>query len=350
MRRRNSLAAPCLPPPPARLHCPPCAGSPAAHLAGLILAWQAPACTEHAAPRGGRARRSAAINRTAAGAPGAGLSFARSCSPHGKLAKGEPWAAREALQANLGALETWRPLPRPPQALPLHRRFPHAHSARAARWRPPAQRRAAAPALPDPAAAAPRPGRAPPRPATACQSRRRPVVRALAGAVVGRAALSGGGRERERRLAAGAELLHPCEQALMRCPVPPPCHNAPGSAGDGTYVQAQQQQQQGNGGRPPRVSFRQPRPNGGSSWGAKEAGGGRSAESDYLSELGASQQCALCSSGGGCRPPPAAAGRALAACAPSPVLPTTCLPPAARLLPASCLQTTSTCPMARRRA
>jgi hypothetical protein len=48
-------------------------------------------------------------------------------------------------------------------------------------------------------------------------------------------------------------------------------------------------QQAASGGRPPRVSFRTPSPCQ-SSWGAKEAGGGRSAESDYLSELGAAQQ------------------------------------------------------------
>lgn len=69
------------------------------------------------------------------------------------------------------------------------------------------------------------------------------------------------------------------------------------SAGDGTHVepalQEQQQAQQAaaaNGGRPPRVSFRQPKAKP-SSWAAKEAGGGRHADADYLFELGASQQC-----------------------------------------------------------
>ncbi|PSC73399.1 ribulose bisphosphate carboxylase oxygenase chloroplastic [Micractinium conductrix] len=72
--------------------------------------------------------------------------------------------------------------------------------------------------------------------------------------------------------------------------------------GDGSYIQPAAQQQAGSGGggggggghagdggRAPRISFRQPkaRP---SSWNAKEAGGGRSADSDYLSELGAAQQ------------------------------------------------------------
>lgn len=64
------------------------------------------------------------------------------------------------------------------------------------------------------------------------------------------------------------------------------------TAGDGSYVQQQRQDGGGStGGRPPRVSFRQPtRKPGGSSWDAKEAGGGRSADADYLYELGASQQ------------------------------------------------------------
>ncbi|PRW44880.1 ribulose bisphosphate carboxylase oxygenase chloroplastic isoform C [Chlorella sorokiniana] len=63
--------------------------------------------------------------------------------------------------------------------------------------------------------------------------------------------------------------------------------------GDGTHVEpASQHEQQAaaaNGGRPPRVSFRQPKAKP-SSWAAKEAGGGRHADADYLFELGASQQ------------------------------------------------------------
>lgn len=74
------------------------------------------------------------------------------------------------------------------------------------------------------------------------------------------------------------------------------CRSALHFAGDGTHVEpASQHEQQAaaaNGGRPPRVSFRQPKAQR-SSWDAKEAGGGRSADADYLFELGASQQCEL---------------------------------------------------------
>ncbi|KAL4448554.1 hypothetical protein ABPG75_005773 [Micractinium tetrahymenae] len=79
---------------------------------------------------------------------------------------------------------------------------------------------------------------------------------------------------------------------------PAPCsRRTVASRGDGSFLQQQRQQEQPggsravatDGGRPPRVSFRQPTYKA-SSWNAKEAGGGRSAESDYLSELGAAQQ------------------------------------------------------------
>lgn len=87
---------------------------------------------------------------------------------------------------------------------------------------------------------------------------------------------------------------------------PAPCsRRTAASRGDGSFLQQPRQQEQqcssrksvaaaaaggsADGGRPPRVSFRQPKAQP-SSWNAKEAGGGRSADSDYLSELGAAQQ------------------------------------------------------------
>ncbi|EFN56322.1 hypothetical protein CHLNCDRAFT_144763 [Chlorella variabilis] len=54
------------------------------------------------------------------------------------------------------------------------------------------------------------------------------------------------------------------------------------------HSDSQQQAAAAAGGRPPRPSFSPRRFQ--SSWDAKEAGGGRSADSDYLSELGAAQQ------------------------------------------------------------
>ena len=91
------------------------------------------------------------------------------------------------------------------------------------------------------------------------------------------------------------------------------CHSALQCAGDGTHVEpASQHEQQAaaaNGGRPPRVSFRQPKAQR-SSWDAKEAGGGRSADADYLFELGASQQCEL-----SCLPQRTASASACCVCA-----------------------------------
>lgn len=97
--------------------------------------------------------------------------------------------------------------------------------------------------------------------------------------------------------------LHSAGAPLVGSPAPCSRRTA-ASRGDGSFLQQPRQQEQcgscrgvatcaaggsADGGRPPRVSFRQPRAKP-SSWNAKEAGGGRSAESDYLSELGAAQQ------------------------------------------------------------
>lgn len=106
-----------------------------------------------------------------------------------------------------------------------------------------------------------------------------------------------------------ATLAAPSSQLARHRHGAPVRHKRPGSCaagrGDGSHVQpaavtAQQQQGggsggssgNGNGGRPPRVSFRPPSYKSfkSSSWDAKEAGGGRSADSDYLSELGEGQQ------------------------------------------------------------
>lgn len=97
--------------------------------------------------------------------------------------------------------------------------------------------------------------------------------------------------------------LHSAGAPLVASPAPCSRRTA-ASRGDGSFLQQpRQHEQQGidrgvataaaggsaDGGRPPRVSFRQPKAQP-SSWNAKEAGGGRSADSDYLSELGAAQQ------------------------------------------------------------
>jgi hypothetical protein len=66
--------------------------------------------------------------------------------------------------------------------------------------------------------------------------------------------------------------------------------------------QADASLQASSSGRPPRPSFSTPK-RFRSSWDAKEAGGGRSTQSDYLSELGAAQQCEKNSEIGWCDTP-----------------------------------------------
>lgn len=87
-------------------------------------------------------------------------------------------------------------------------------------------------------------------------------------------------------------VIRPACRALLRLtrrPALPPAALAAGTEPQPPRAQQADVQQAASGGRPPRVSFRTPSPRQ-SSWAAKEAGGGRSADSDYLSELGAAQQ------------------------------------------------------------